>query len=65
MDKHYFKGLDSFAEGTCDCDLNGCLYNQDERCIYSIAPIKQETTRACHEDEHMADSDYDYYSFLV
>jgi hypothetical protein len=51
----YFQGLDEFAKGTYDCDLKACLYNQNERCIYNIAPINQEPTRVCHEDIRMAD----------
>lgn len=58
MDKPYFEGLDSFAEGTYGCDSHrGCLYNQDKRCIFNIAPIKQEVSRGCYEENRMADLD--------
>ena len=69
MDKHYFKGLDSFAQGTYDCDgYNGsCLYNQDGRCIYTIAPIQQSQSRSCYEDIRMADilAGDDYYDLTL
>ena len=42
----YFKGLDENDDGTFGCDgYPGCLYLQNGRCIYNIAPIK----RRCQE----------------
>ena len=67
MDEHempYFKDLNQFAEGTYNCDgYNGaCLYTKEGRCVFSIAPIKQETTRACYEDNRKAlvEAEHDY-----
>lgn len=46
----YFKGLDAYKDGTYNCNDNkGCLYNQNGRCIYNIAPIQQRISRACYE----------------
>lgn len=56
--KAYFTGLDPFSKGTYDCDSHrGCLYNQDDRCVFNIAPIKQETSRGCYEENRRADAD--------
>lgn len=52
-------GKDNHSEGTFECDqYKGCLYCQDGRCVYNIATIKQRTSRACYEDDKMADSEY-------
>lgn len=52
----YFKGLDENADGTFGCDgYPGCLYLQNGRCIYNIAPIRQDISRGCYEDNRMAD----------
>lgn len=48
--KPYFEGLDSYSEGTFDCDREGCFYHQYGRCIYNIAPIKIRTSRGCYEE---------------
>lgn len=52
MNKPYFEGLNEFDETTFDCTgYNGCLYKQNGRCIYNIAPIQQRVSRACYHDE--------------
>lgn len=52
MDKPYFKGLNEYDKGTFDCnEYNGCLYKQNCRCIYNIAPIQHRPSRACYQDD--------------
>lgn len=41
--------LDNYAEGTYNCEEKGCLYNQDGRCIFNIAPIQQSNARVCNQ----------------
>lgn len=56
MNETYFKGLNEYEEGTFGCrGYNGCLYKQNGRCIYNIAPIQQRSSRACYHDELQAD----------
>lgn len=63
MGEPYFKGLDSYAESTFDCEVEGCFYNQHGRCIYNIAPIKIHQSRSCYEelerDRIECEHDYD------
>ena len=59
----YFNGLNSFAEGTFPCERRegkSCLYSQDGRCIYNIAPIQVQSSRACYEELKQ-----DYYECLA
>ena len=34
------------------CELFGCMYNDDGRCIYDTSSIKIEYACACYDDEH-------------
>lgn len=34
------------------CELCGCIYNDDGRCIYDTSSIKIEYARACYDDEN-------------
>lgn len=55
MNEPYFKGLNENEEITFICNgYSGCLYKQNGRCIYSIAPIQIQNSKACYEDEKQA-----------
>lgn len=48
----YFKNLNAFDENTSPCNgYKGCLYKQQGRCIYNIAPIQVRSSKACYYDE--------------
>ena len=37
------------------CNINGCAYYEESRCIYNIATIQIRTSRACYYEERQAE----------
>lgn len=35
-----------------NCELCGCMYNDDGNCIYDTSIIKIQCARACYDDEN-------------
>ena len=57
------KGKSIFDCSTCN--IQGCLYNEQGYCIYSIANIQQRISKACYEDECQVDieAEADYMGY--
>lgn len=59
MANYQSEGMDEYSPGTFDCtEYPGCLYEENGRCIFNIASIKQRTARACYEELLMHEHDY-------
>ena len=37
------------------CNIKGCLYCEEGRCIFPIANIQQRISKACYEEERQAE----------
>ena len=40
-----------------ECELYGCIYNEDGSCAYNRAPIQIREARACYEEDIEAELD--------
>jgi hypothetical protein len=52
LNESYFKNVDRLSKNTFACtEYGGCLYQDNGRCIYNVAPVKDPTSRACNQSE--------------
>lgn len=49
------------------CDLYGCMYNTDGRCIFLSSELRQESARGCHKDvvQSNIEAKHDYEEGLL
>lgn len=38
-----------------NCDLHGCIYNEDGECVYDNSDIKIPYNMACYDRDHWSD----------